>query len=429
MANTTGAKCSRSREPAVVQSVECGAVETDVKRVSPPRVALCFGTYPPDRNGGADFIARFAGALADAGATVSVITSSATFDGAQADHDRVTVHRVVDDWTIGRAGRSTLRRLSRIVEEEADILHVFFPDSVLQARYQIPALIGARHMPLVSTFWNLGLGRGSPWPLKLEALALLARSRVVTSHDPRYLATLRRLVGWARPVEWLPVGNNVGPASGEPPEVVRSRHGIGSEPLIGYFGALDETRGLEDLFEAFSIVHEVSDARLVMIGSGGRRERYRDHAGADAAYGRYTELPRQLGIDHAVMWTPYLRDDEAASLLAALDVCALPFRRNSLGRSSLAAALSVGTPIVLGGAPSDVEPLRDGVDVALVPRRDPRQLAATLLAVLADGDRREHLRRGSHDAAHWFQWPAIAKAALAIYDRALGGGERRSVSP
>jgi glycosyltransferase involved in cell wall biosynthesis len=313
-----------------------------------------------------------------------------------------------------------LRRASRIVEQEADILHVFFPDSVLQTQYQLPALMAARRVPLVSTFWNLGLGRRSPLPVKLEAAALLARSAVVTSHDPRYLAALRRLVGWARPVEWLPVGNNVGPGTGEPRQAVRARHGLGDEPLIGYFGGLDETRGLEDLFEALSRIRSSSDVKLVMIGSGGRPERYEAHEHAASAYRKYTELPRQLGVEDAVLWTPYLSDDETASLLAAVDVCALPFRRNSLGRSALAAAFAVGVPVVLGGRPVDVVPLVDGVHVALVPPGEPERLGDALRAVLGDPDLRARLRRGATEAARWFAWPVIADAAVDVYERARG---------
>jgi D-inositol-3-phosphate glycosyltransferase len=257
--------------------------------------------------------------------------------------------------------------------------------------------------------------------LRLQALALLARSSVVTSHDPRYLAALRRLIGWKAPVEWLPVGNNVADhAAAVDPASVRARFGLRDGPLIGYFGQMDETRGLEDLFEALRIMRETVDARLVMIGSSGRPERYSDHASSREAFRRYKELPERLGIDKAVTWTPYLPDVDVAALLGAVDVCALPFRANSIGRSALAAALNLGAPVVLGGTPSMIVPLRDRRHVALVPPSDPERLAETLLEVLSDEEFRVQLREGAAAAAPWFEWRRIALAALSIYGTALG---------
>jgi len=380
-----------------------------------PRVALCFGTYPPERNGGADFIARFASALGRAGSEVTVVTSpAADADEVEQVDERVTVYRIVDDWSLLR-GRHLLRHASRLVRRRADVLHVFFPDSVVQASYQLPGIIGLGRVPLVTTFWNLGLGRRSSLPIRLEALGLLARSAVVTSHDPAYLAVLRRLAGWRRPVGWLPVGNNLGlPASAEADEV-RRRHGLDGRPLLAYFGALDETRGLEELVPAFAELRRSVDAQLVMVGSAARAHRYlADEQGA-AAYTRYTELPAQHGVDDAVTWTDYLPDDETAALLAAADVCVLPYRRNSLGRSALAAALELGVPVILAGTNEGIAPLRDGKHVARVAPRNASALAGTLDRVLSDDAERARLADGARRAATWFAWDRIAAAATSHY--------------
>jgi len=138
------------------------------------RVAVVFGTFPPARNGGADFVARLAPALAASGAEVHVLTS--TGGGPERDEvsEGVTVHRAIGEWTLSENGRGTLRRMNELLRsEEIDVIHVLFPDSVLQGRYQLPAALGVRRIPLVTTFWNLGLGRRSPLPIKLEALGLL----------------------------------------------------------------------------------------------------------------------------------------------------------------------------------------------------------------------------------------------------------------
>ena len=127
------------------------------------RVAVVFGTYPPDRNGGADFVARFAEALAGRDAEVHVLTSAGRGPEREEVSEGVTVHRAIDEWTLSEDGRGTLRRANELLRSEGvDVVHVLFPDSVLQGRYQLPAAIGLRRLPLVTTFWNLGLGRRSP---------------------------------------------------------------------------------------------------------------------------------------------------------------------------------------------------------------------------------------------------------------------------
>ena len=378
-------------------------------------VAVVFGTFPPERNGGADFVARFAPALAARGARVHVITSPSDAPERESFAENVTVHRTVEDWTLSKRGRNALRRVNELLRNErADIVHVIFPDSVLQARYQVPAGIGFGRLPLVTTYWNLGLGRRSPIRIKLEATALLARSAVLTSHDPGYLAALRRIAGWAKPVRWLPVGTNIAPEARRAPNAVRRELGLRDVPCLGYFGQLDFTRGVEDLFAALAAVRRGGNgARLVMLG------------GADSArYERFRDLGCRLGLGDAIVWTPYLEAQRAAEVLASVDLCVLPYRRNSLGRSAVAAALQLGVPTVLAGTRERVAPLVPGRHVELVPPNDPAKLAAAIEGLLADSGRRGRLAEGARRAAAHFAWPRIAEAALGVYREALGLSRR-----
>jgi glycosyltransferase involved in cell wall biosynthesis len=142
--------------------------------------------------------------------------------------------------------------------------------------------------------------------------------------------------------------------------------------------------------------------------------------GADSArYETYRALGDRLGLGDAVRWTPYLGAGEAAETISALDLCVLPYRRNSLGRSALAAALTLGVPTVLAGTPERIEPLVAGRDVELVHPGDPDGLARTLQRLVDDEDARARLREGARTAARHFAWPRIAEAALAMYAEAI----------
>jgi D-inositol-3-phosphate glycosyltransferase len=164
---------------------------------------------------------------------------------------------------------------------------------------------------------------------------------------------------------------------------------------------------VEDLFGALAGLRREADVRLLMVGATGEHE---------PAYRRLAEL---LGVDDAVRWTGYLPAPEAADVLAAVDLCVLPYRRNSLGRSALAAALELGVPTVLGGVPGGVAPLRPGEHIALVPPGDAVALETTLSRLLRDGHRRASLAAGARRASRLFAWPRIAATALGVYRQAV----------
>ena len=121
------------------------------------RVALCFGTFPPERNGGSDFVANLATALGGMGCDVHVLTSYRELETAESTPANVSVHRIIDNWTLMH-GRASLERANRIIEREGiDVLHVLFPDSVISHEYELPALIGFNRVPLVTTFWRMSV--------------------------------------------------------------------------------------------------------------------------------------------------------------------------------------------------------------------------------------------------------------------------------
>ena len=323
------------------------------------------------------------------------------------------------DWSLSRCGLADLGRVNRILKESGvRLLHVLFPDSVHQASYQLPALVGLGRVPVVATWWNLGLGRRSPLAVRAQSLALLLRARVLTSHDPSYLGVLRR-AAFGRSVDWLPVGNNLSAAT-PVPDRAEARRSLQLEegPIwLGFFGQLDPTRGVEDLFASLQFVRREHDVRLVMIGSAGRPERYQAYPESAAYLEHARALPTALGVEDAVRWTGHLSDDDVIRAFSAIDVCVLPYRRNSIGRSALATALGTGTPTVLAGTPAGIAPLRPEEHVALVPRQDPQALGATLTRLIEDRGERERLHLGALAASELFSWDHVADRAASIYER------------
>ena len=203
----------------------------------------------------------------------------------------------------------------------------------------------------------------------------------------------------------------------DPPQARRAL-GLEEGPIwLGFFGQLDPTRGVEDLFAALPLVRRQHDVRLVMIGSAGRPERYDADVRSAQYFRAVRALPGTLGVEDAVHWTDHWSDDEVIRAFRAIDVCVLPYRRNTIGRSALATALETGTPTVLAGTAAGISPLKAREQVALVPREDPQALAATLTRLAKDPGEREHLRRGALAASELFSWDRVADRAVAIYER------------
>lgn len=385
-------------------------------------MALCFGTFPPEHNGGSDYVSALAGSLAGTGLDVTVITSP--YPDAPEEEEPVPgvrVLRLMDDWSPSSRGRRSLGRANAALDDAGvELVHVFFPDSVVAERYRDSALLGIGRIPLVTTFWNLGLGRASPLGLRIASLALLARSRALTSHDPFYLAALARVAG-SRRVRWLPVGSTVPADLTAGPGEARRRLELDRDASwLTYFGQMDPTRGLDDLFEALALLRRTRDVRLLMVGSAGRPHRYADSGRTvHEEFLRLRSLPERLGIGEAVRWTDYLPPEEVALHLRAADCCVLPYRRNSIGRSALAAALELGCPTVLGGTAAGIVPLRSGEHVLASPPADPKALAEAVARVLDDDALRARLAEGGHRISRVFSWPRITAAALDVYREAV----------
>jgi glycosyltransferase involved in cell wall biosynthesis len=119
--------------------------------------------------------------------------------------------------------------------------------------------------------------------------------------------------------------------------------------------------------------------------------------------------------------TPFAPDEEVADLMKAVDLVALPYRQNSMGRSSLMAALCAGAPVILASSLTDLGPLNEAV--CRVPPQSPRMLAQQIKLLLDDPLRTKELGLAGRQA--WeqnFSWPVIAENHLQVYQKVLQSG-------
>ncbi len=195
----------------------------------------------------------------------------------------------------------------------------------------------------------------------------------------------------------------------------RGRTALGlraDEFLLVFFGYADKNKGIETLFRAVQIAGKETDhIRLAMIGGGrgSSTQGVDQRAQSISKYEReILALPDQLGISNKVTWlSGYDHDSDAASMyLYAADACVLPFDQGvTLSRSSLAAAVAHGIPVITTRGHSLETPFRHAENLFLCQPKDPEALALAIRRVMSTPGLRLQLAEGAGQLAReWFSW-------------------------
>lgn len=271
--------------------------------------------------------------------------------------------------------------------------------------------------PLVDRALRVAEGRG--W-LDREALALLSCSHQVLATNPRHLAAVaERSPSLAKRLRVVPIGPNVGPEAA-PGDRAAARRALGVDSdrlVLAFFGFVHPVKGIETLLQATARVRETRpDVRLWVVG-GVHSLALRGEE-ADGYEAKVRALIAELGLTDAVELTGFQPDEAVGRRLRAADLAVLPFNHGAMMKSgTLVTCLSYGLPVITTSG-ADLNPLRHGLDVWVVPPTTPEALAAAILTLAAD----EHLRRGlgaaALDVAASYSWPRIAAEHLSLYGAA-----------
>jgi glycosyltransferase involved in cell wall biosynthesis len=384
------------------------------------KIAFLYGAYPPIPDGGAGFLKNLADTLIQLGAEVSVITTSKVAPeyrkGADGD---IRLYPVMDDWRLSLGNYRRLQDIFRQIQPE--VIHTIFPSSSVGKGYQSPMLIKfAASRPLITTLYGFSLRSGSLGS-RLGILTLLHLSDRLLSDNDYVIRVLRRYLPYLRKkIFYMPSGSNISNESLSKynQAALRIKYGFAPDSLyICHFGYLDQTRNLESLFQAVKIQRtHGKDVRVIMIGGNPfqtGRKRYED----------LSNLIRQLDLNSYVTWTGFCGEEQVAHYLMCSDLCVLPFRQNTTGRSSLPAALAFGLPVITTSRTKTLFSLRDHENVILVP---PDEVSCLSEAIGELGDQ-PALRRRLGEAAFklWqeeFSFEVIGRRALSIYEEVVHKG-------
>lgn len=394
------------------------------------RICLITGEYPPMEGGVGAFTQALAGALRDLGHDLSILTSmDADRNRNQAtsvDEDGITIYRSIARWNRRGGVRAT-----EIVKEIApDIINLQYEVAAYGMKgwvTRLPDLLKHRlTSPTCVTFHDLlppylfpkagSLRQRSVW-----YLAAAADGAIVTNaEDLRDLTAELQSRGSTTPVQMIPIGSNINTevAPDYDREAYLARYDWGtSELVIGFFGFLNRSKGVNSLIEALHHLRSRSHrAKLLLIGG-----RTGTSDPTNAAYAAEIDnLIEELHLTPHVRRTGFASQEEVSAALYAVDVCALPYREGAnLRRGTLHAALAHGCAIVTTTPCAPLPELADGVHAVFVEPDNVDALADALATVGTDAVLRTKLGKAAATLAQRFTWPQIAAESVAFFEARL----------
>lgn len=176
----------------------------------------------------------------------------------------------------------------------------------------------------------------------------------------------------------------------EPKDQIQPWSGKTGTPHIVYVGTQERYKGIDVLVDAIpSLVSQFPHALFTVAGESpplfGETISYRD------------KMRAQLGeFDKHVEWLPALDADQRASLLAASDIAAYPFRYCGC-MYHVAEAMSVGAVVVCTAVGTLCECLETGVDVVHTEPGNHRSLAAAISDLINDKAQRDRISKAAKE--------------------------------
>lgn len=411
-----------------------------------PRVKVCFisAEYPPLVGGVGDYTRRLTGALIHLGHRVTVLTGMhGTGGDGQAPagpEARVRVVAATPSW----GWRSLGRIEAELAAANPDVVHIQYQTQAYgmhPAICMLPRWLRWRgnRTPVVTTFHDVLQPYLFPkaGPLRRWVTSSMARSSDgMAATNAADAATLEAWSAGARSstrasnVDLIPIGSNIGPTRQDGTERAWALQQLGitsDTAIIGFYGFLNPSKGIETLIRAFHILRSAgSDAHLVFFGApGGPADRTSERTISAAR----TQIAA-AGLEAHVTWSGYQPPETVSRWLHALDCCVFPFvdgaspRRGTLLTALAHGAATVTTRPRQAPIEGPIPSLRDGEHCLQVDAADPGQLALAITIVLTDETIRLRLAEGARRWAAHFDWETIAGLTVSHYERTLARAQR-----
>jgi glycosyltransferase involved in cell wall biosynthesis len=259
-------------------------------------------------------------------------------------------------------------------------------------------------IPFVTTFHDLRFPYLFPKAGKLRDwivmhLAKASSGLIVTNHeDYERVKHLKAAL--------IPMGSTVLADEGD---FDRAAWRPTSEFLIGHFGFINHTKGVDILLKALA---KLPNVHLLMIGDRtGTADR------TNAAYAKTIDaLIAELGLENRITWTGFVGDNDVFNYLRAVDVVVLPFRDGaSFRRSSLMVAIHLGCTIITTQPNISISEFEQGQMLLIAPD-DSTGLAAAIRNLKDSPELCWEFQGKVKSLRQRFDWDEIAQTTVEFYE-------------
>ena len=185
---------------------------------------------------------------------------------------------------------------------------------------------------------------------------------------------------------------------------------------ILFVGRLEKRKGLNYLLKSYQQVkQEIPDSRLIIVGPGTRLRR------------KYEKQVKRSRLED-VVFVGYASYDDLPRYYKTADVFCAPATGFESFGIILLEAMAIGKPIVASNVEGYASLIAHGVEGYLVPPRDEKELARSLISLLRDESLRQKMGAKGQLKAREYAWEDIAQRLLDYYAGVLGEskGERSS---
>jgi glycosyltransferase involved in cell wall biosynthesis len=281
-----------------------------------------------------------------------------------------------------------LPRLRRLVlEREIDVVHVHSPVAAAGARLALRTIPAHKRPRIVTTEHNLWQSHVRMTRLADSLTAGRDDARVAVSSAVR--ASLPHRLRHRTEVIRHGIDVDAVVAQRAEREAVRRELGIEGRVVVGTVANLRLTKGWPDLLAAAKqVLEQVEEACFVAVGQGPMEEELR-------------QLHQELGLGDGFQMLGFRPD--AVRIMAGCDVFCLASHHEGLPIAVME-AMAIGLPIVATDVGGVRELVSDGLHGRLVPPHRPDLLAAALIEMVTNEQRRA-------DAAAAVQSKATALSA------------------
>ena len=275
---------------------------------------------------------------------------------------------------------------------------------ILSSQWNIPQV--ATFHTLAKTKLRARAGEREPeLRIRVEEQVLSSADAVVVSTEQEKEDLARLYQAPPRKIRVIPAGIDVELFRPVGKAKARQALGLDERMVILYVGRIEPLKGIDLLLNAFALLEDTADIRLLVVGG---------RPGQDRELGRLKSMALQLGIEDMVTFTGAVGHTELPDYYSAADVFVLPSYHESFGLAALE-AMACGTPVVVSRVGGLKTFIKDGETGYLIPWRCPESFVQRLDMLLANPALREKMGMAARAKAQEMRWGGVADSMLDFY--------------